>query len=144
MALVPCTWNLEPIQEMQMVVRLILILALAMGSAVAADGESGDRLVSQSPSAAPSALEGAELAEMMRLRAEAAEARVAHLAAVNQAQEKIREADRLSRAADDAAARMEAWARERAGESGCVLQPDGSWECEEGSRDQGPGTRLVP
>lgn len=79
----------------------------------------------------PPALVGDELVQLMRLRAEAAEARVAHLTAVNQAQERIREADKLALNAQAAAQAIERFAVEKAGDSGCVLQPDGGWECAE-------------
>lgn len=88
--------------------RLLGCLMLAAGLAVAGE--------------APEKLTGAELETLLRLRAEAAEARVAHLALEMQARER-------GQAAQAAVERLEAFATQKAGDSGCVLQADGGWQC---------------
>ena len=84
------------------------------------------------------ALEGERLEEFLRLRVAALEARVAHLTAVSQAQEKIRAADAAARTAQDAERALGAWTLEASGgRAECLPDVKGEWSCGEGRRAEG-------
>lgn len=85
-------------------------------------------LLAAEPAEKPAELQGEDLTTLMRLRAEAAEARATVLQAEKTARERLAQ---MEAEAAEAGRRLEAFAAEKAGDSGCLLTPVGGWQCEE-------------